>query len=252
MEEIYNNVDHSDYSNQKCSHCRGNQVSSSKCIKVLLTVLSVSLVLALGGLCVLGIMYAGKFPGRDALTDQRHNVSKLQSDTEKLCPVSDGDKELLLKYKRFTKCLSSCTDPACKPCEDGWTAHHGKCYFFSSTKKTWFESRDSCVASGAHLVTINNKEVQDFLASKIDQTSWIGLNDLDTEGHWVWMNGQTLTETQLEFWFVKDSGEREPDNSGEEDCACMGYESYFLNSWFDASCNSKKKYICEKIFIYLQ
>lgn len=52
------------------------------------------------------------------------------------------------------------------------------------------------------------------------------------------------------FWFIKASG-NEPDNSGGdesspgEDCACLGYENVHLNSWFDAPCKYKKKFICE-------
>ncbi|CAM4639109.1 unnamed protein product [Leuciscus chuanchicus] len=231
MEMIYDNVNSA---NNKSSHYMGKQVTSSKWTKVLLIVLGVSLVLALGGLCVLGFM---------------------------LSSASDSERELLDKYQRVKNCLSSCTEftasefltPSCKPCEDGWTPRRGKCYFFSSVKQTWFESRDSCVASEAHLVTINHTEVQDFLVSKISETHWIGLNDLEVEGHWVWMNNQTLRETPLKFWFKKKSGEYEPDNwSGDdasgEDCACMGYENVFLNYWFDASCEYKKKYICEKTF----
>ncbi|KAK7124280.1 hypothetical protein R3I94_018600 [Phoxinus phoxinus] len=224
MEAIYNNVGSA---NNKGSRYMGNKVTSSKRTKVLLIVLGVSLALALGGLCVLGIM---------------------------LSSASDSKRELLDKYQRVKNCFSSCTEflsPSCKPCEEGWTPLHGKCYFFSSVKQTWFESRDSCVASEAHLVTINNTEVQDFLVSKINETHWIGLNDLESEGHWVWMDKQTLRETQ--FWFKKASGEAEPDNwSGDdasgEDCACLGYEDEPLNYWFDASCEYKKKYICEKTF----
>nr|QTF80133.1 immune-related lectin-like receptor 6 [Ctenopharyngodon idella] len=243
MEGIYSNVDHS---NQKCSHCRGNQVSSSKRTKVLLIVLSVSLVLALGGLCVLGIMYAGKVNLCDALTDRK--LSKLQSD-----PENYGHEELLHKYKKVTKCFSSCTefiDPACKLCANGWIAHRGKCYFFSSKKQTWFESRDSCVASGAHLVIINNKKVQDFLVSKVNETHWIGLNDLDTEGHWVWVNNQTLSETGVQFWHTRKSEPNEPDNwkqvdpSGEN-CASMGNRAGTVKKWFDNSCKEQKKFICE-------
>uniref|UniRef100_A0A671NYV6 C-type lectin domain-containing protein n=1 Tax=Sinocyclocheilus anshuiensis TaxID=1608454 RepID=A0A671NYV6_9TELE len=102
---------------------------------------------------------------------------------------------------------------SCQPCEEGWTAHRGKCYFFSSKKQTWFESRDLCNSNKVNVLH------QDFLVSKIKETHWIGLNDLETEGHWVWMN---------------------------KNCASLGNFDGFLNEWFDNSCRMQKKFICEK------
>ncbi|KAI7789983.1 CD209 antigen-like protein C isoform X2 [Triplophysa rosa] len=199
--------------------------------KVLLIVLSVSVVIAVGGLCVLGVLYLNKRVDFESLHAQHEMVLMQLSDQE----INN------------TRLIVS----SCKPCEDGWTEHGGKCYFFSSEAQTWFKSRNSCEALKANLVTINTRDVQGFLVSKIKETHWIGLDDLETEGRWVWVNNQTLEETGLQFWFIKASGS-EPDNTGGdesspgEDCACLGYENVELNSWFDASCETKKKFICEK------
>ncbi|XP_016348043.1 CD209 antigen-like protein C [Sinocyclocheilus anshuiensis] len=213
---------------------------------------------------------AGKFTLCDAPSDQQHNVSNLQSDPEKsddekllhnynaakncLSLCTADDEKLLHNYNAAKNCLSLCTgfvSTSCQPCEEGWTAHRGKCYFFSSKKQTWFESRDLCVASKARLVSISNKEIQDFLVSKIKETHWIGLNDLETEGHWVWMNSQTLSETGVQFWHMRVSWPNEPDNWKEDDpsgenCASLGNFDGFLNEWFDNSCRMQKKFICEK------
>ncbi|XP_073668860.1 C-type lectin domain family 4 member E-like isoform X1 [Paramisgurnus dabryanus] len=232
------------------------EVRSVKWSKVLLIVVGVSLVFALGVICALGLLYAGK----SRLCDiQKHNDTNLTAELLQKSCISANEMELLSKYNKVKDCLSSCTEfsaSSCKLCEEGWTSYAGKCYFFSSEKMTWFEARDSCTALNAHLVTINSKAVQDFLVSKIKETHWIGLNDQEIEGQWVWLNDQTLEETGVKFWFIKKDG-TEPDNwdghnpSGE-DCACMGYEGVFLNSWFDASCEYKKKFICEKQFIAFQ
>ncbi|XP_051519447.1 CD209 antigen-like protein C [Myxocyprinus asiaticus] len=238
MTSIYENSAITRPSNNKHSHFQGNptvqcerEVASSKWTKVPLIVLVVSLVFALGGVCIFIL--------------------------NKSC-VSDSEKEILAKYHIVKECLSSCTEfkaPSCKPCKEGWTAYSGKCYFFSNVKQTWFESHDSCAASQAHLVIIDSKAVQDFLVSEIQETHWIGLNDQDTEGQWIWANNQTLNETGVEFWYRKSSVSREPDNWREdnplgENCACVGYEHDFLHFWFDASCKYKKKYICEQKYSF--
>ncbi|XP_067281136.1 CD209 antigen-like protein E [Pseudorasbora parva] len=102
-------------------------------------------------------------------------------------------EELKSNDTRVKETLSLC---AALPV-DGWIAH-GKLYLFSSDKLNWWRSRDVCVSKGADLVTITSQSEQDFLVSKMNVTHWIGLNDLDTEGHWVWVNNRTLTETGVQ------------------------------------------------------
>uniref|UniRef100_A0A672KN67 Si:ch211-133n4.12 n=1 Tax=Sinocyclocheilus grahami TaxID=75366 RepID=A0A672KN67_SINGR len=207
-------------SDEKPSQCneREREVTSPKWIKVLLIVLGFSLVFALGGLC--------------SLNNQHIMISKQLSAQE----INGTSEE--------TVSLMSCNHSV-----DGWIACRGKLYLFSSDKLNWSSSRDVCVSKGADLVTITNQTEQDFLVSKIKETHWTGLNDLETEGHWVWVNNQTLTETGVQFWFSE--GQREPDNwknqdpSGEN-CASLGDENGNFQSWFDASCKKQKKFICEK------
>ncbi|KAL7829974.1 hypothetical protein SRHO_G00311010 [Serrasalmus rhombeus] len=112
-------------------------------------------------------------------------------------------------------------------------------------------SRDYCAEKGSHLVIITSRDEQDFLSSHANETHWIGLNDLKTEGKWMWVNNQTLTETGVTFWYKRIDGQHEPDNWRQEDesgenCAALGNESGGTYVWFDASCLKKKKYICEK------
>ncbi|RXN09203.1 C-type lectin domain family 4 member F-like protein [Labeo rohita] len=111
-------------------------------------------------------------------------------------------------------------------CDVSLTAFHGKVYFFSCDKLNWSHSRAFCVSKGADLVTISSQTEQSILVSKIKEAHWIGLNDLETEGHWVWVNNQTLNETGVQFWHLRKSGKSEPDNWKKEDptgenCASM-------------------------------
>ncbi|XP_056596739.1 CD209 antigen-like protein D [Triplophysa dalaica] len=126
-----------------------------------------------------------------------------------------------------------------------------KVYLFSTVKQNWSKSRDVCLSKGADLVTITSYKEQVFLASHVKEPLWIGLNDLDTEGRWVWVNNQTLEETGVQFWHKRNSSS-EPDNWKVEDplgenCACLGgLHGQLPNIWFDYSCKHKLKFICEK------
>uniref|UniRef100_A0AAQ6IDH6 C-type lectin domain-containing protein n=1 Tax=Anabas testudineus TaxID=64144 RepID=A0AAQ6IDH6_ANATE len=45
-------------------------------------------------------------------------------------------------------------------CPEGWTRFGCSCYFKSTEKKTWSESRTDCRRRGSDLVMINSKEEQ--------------------------------------------------------------------------------------------
>ncbi|KAI7808210.1 putative C-type lectin domain family 4 member F-like [Triplophysa rosa] len=86
-------------------------------------------------------------------------------------------------------------------------------------------------------------------ASLTKEFYWIGLNDLETEGRWVWVNNQTLNETGVQFWYKRESEQSEPDNWKEEDpsgenCACVDLKISHI--WYDVSCKRNIKFICEK------
>ncbi|XP_059411328.1 C-type lectin domain family 4 member F-like isoform X2 [Carassius carassius] len=180
------------------------------CKAVLLAVLSVSLLVAL---CVLGILYSQLLRSSDLLKEQNRNAA--------------ADFEIQEQIP---------TDS---------TFERRKYYYFSSEKLNWMESRDYCTRTGGQLVTITGKEDQYNLASKLKEPHWIGLHDLYTEGHWMWVDNTTLSGEM--FWHKRTAGLSEPDNwtqedSDGEDCACLEMKS----EWFDAPCSKLKKFICEK------
>uniref|UniRef100_A0A096LVY2 C-type lectin domain-containing protein n=1 Tax=Poecilia formosa TaxID=48698 RepID=A0A096LVY2_POEFO len=139
-------------------------------------------------------------------------------------------------------------------CEPGWEPHGGNCYYFSTTKSSWTDSRRSCTDLGSDLVKIDSREEQMFLLERLrvlmkddEDMFWIGLTDLKEEGKWFWVDGSPQDKS-LTFW--KDG---EPDNASKDgadsaDCARMGrkIEAQGLKSWFDISCNFPHKSICEK------
>ncbi|XP_053494292.1 asialoglycoprotein receptor 2 isoform X1 [Ictalurus furcatus] len=165
------------------------------------------------------------------------------------CSNKEGMYEAL--KEKYQKLNLSCSINQGSRCEEGWKSLGLKCYYFSTEKLNWMQSRDYCVGKGGHLVIITSQTEQNFASSQIGETHWIGLNDLETEGKWMWVNNQPLKETDVKFWFSNPGGSSEPDNwkkedpSGE-DCAALGHEIGNINKWFDASCLKRKRFICEK------
>uniref|UniRef100_A0A673CCX5 C-type lectin domain-containing protein n=1 Tax=Sphaeramia orbicularis TaxID=375764 RepID=A0A673CCX5_9TELE len=124
-------------------------------------------------------------------------------------------------------------------CPDFWTRFGGHCYFISNSKKTWHVSKQDCENRGATLAVVSNEEEQRFISS-LKQRLWIGLNDLENEGVWKWVNGENVGRT---YW-----KRGQPNNCCRgEDCAELsGQEKDPLINWNDRSCKQKEFFICEK------
>jgi versican core protein len=105
---------------------------------------------------------------------------------------------------------------------------------------TWNAAKPRCEQEGGHLTSIHSTEENQFLLTLLPQNHvvWIGANDLDTEGTFVWTDGSAW---DFEAWKAG-----EPNNhGGGEDCTDFGYGGETL--WNDLPCNRKwGGFICKK------
>uniref|UniRef100_A0A3B3BI40 C-type lectin domain-containing protein n=1 Tax=Oryzias melastigma TaxID=30732 RepID=A0A3B3BI40_ORYME len=94
------------------------------------------------------------------------------------------------------------------PCQPGWRQNDGKCYFFSTDTKSWFDANNYCMEQNSHLTQIGT------------EIYWMGLNDEIVEGVWEWSDGSPFIEYLL--W-----GQGQPDNwQGNEHCGeVVGYNN---------------------------
>ena len=68
---------------------------------------------------------------------------------------------------------------------------------------------------------------------------WIGANDINVEGEWVWVSDQS--NIQFSDWHMG-----EPNNAGGEDCGCINLkQEVFQKHWVDGRCSKMYLYICE-------
>ncbi|KAJ8390888.1 hypothetical protein AAFF_G00100200 [Aldrovandia affinis] len=134
----------------------------------------------------------------------------------------------------------------CRPCPEGWEQRNSKCYFFSTERKSWNDSRSACLKQGADLVIIESKEEQDFIYKHTGYDGhWIGLSDSETEGTWLWVDGIPLQKDKA-FW-----GMRQPDEyHGSEDCAATARRWVqrgvkLGDGWADIRCHIHLRSVCE-------
>ncbi|XP_023442668.2 C-type lectin domain family 17, member A [Dasypus novemcinctus] len=121
-------------------------------------------------------------------------------------------------------------------CPEGWLPFERKCYYFSTSTKSWNGARTFCQENYSHLVIINSVAEQRFVAKAhgSPRVYWLGLTDKDREGDWRWLDGSPVS---LSFW-----DPHEPNNIYEEDCASMNKGG----TWNDLACEKTTYWICER------
>ena len=102
-----------------------------------------------------------------------------------------------------------------------WWAHQGQLYYLGPNQN-WFDARTLAQDLGGDLVTINDQAEQDWLYEQFGSSHyWIGLNDLDVEGSFVWVSGEPVGYTN---WCPG-----EPNDYLGEDTVAMGSGSQCWN-----------------------
>ncbi|XP_076735429.1 snaclec coagulation factor IX-binding protein subunit A isoform X3 [Maylandia zebra] len=117
-----------------------------------------------------------------------HSYNELQTEHQETKRLNSQLQEEVKKLKEKIE----------EKCPEGWMRFGCSCYFKSTEKKTWSDSRRACQDKGADLVMINSKEEQEFV-SNFRGYYWIGLRANQTSGRskWEWVDGSALTQT---FW----------------------------------------------------
>ena len=118
------------------------------------------------------------------------------------------------------------------------SSYGGKVYHFCMATLNWSDAGAYCRKYGKKLVTVNDASEDSWLVARASTYDtgywWIGLNDITSEGTFVWDDGSTSTYTR---W----SGG--PNNQNNEDCVhfnCCGG-----TGWNDMTCDMAMSFVCE-------
>ncbi|XP_071750071.1 macrophage mannose receptor 1-like [Lepeophtheirus salmonis] len=130
-------------------------------------------------------------------------------------------------------------EPVKNDCPDGWKRFGIHCFYFSKEKKNYKGALDFCKHSvkGGNLAIIRTSRLNDFLYGSIESDSYIGLNDIETEGDFVWEDGSSLHGNAFKFWGIGEPN----DNDHKENCI----EYRFQHRWNDVDCELKRAFICQ-------
>jgi len=127
-------------------------------------------------------------------------------------------------------------------CPEGWVASPTRDVCIGNDnheKATFDDALNACRSKGGTLAQPRTQAEQDVIASLYPNTNvWIGLDDMENEGTFVWSDGTPFCDCGgYNNW-----NEGEPnDLGGNEDC------THLLPNgrWNDLNCNKKIQYVCE-------
>lgn len=110
-------------------------------------------------------------------------------------------------------------------------------YFVSLVPLAWSAAQAECATKGAHLAIIKSQAENQYLDGLSNSVLWIGMNDLVTEGVFVWLDG-TVVDSGFTSW-----RSMQPNNdSGNQHC---GELDPFNPTWNDFVCEVPQQFVCE-------
>lgn len=128
---------------------------------------------------------------------------------------------------------------------------HGRTYIGVNMSVNWSDAENYCsTVYGTKLATITsvdeNADVRTAATEAGISTSlrvWIGFNDIDSEGTWVWNDGTSAT-------FANWSPGNPNDAGCGQDCASMypltGVQSIYNTTWDDNYCYNTYGFVCNE------
>ncbi|KAJ7324378.1 hypothetical protein JRQ81_017398 [Phrynocephalus forsythii] len=135
--------------------------------------------------------------------------------------------------------------PPGPPGEKGDQAHlfpsgksvDGKIFKTDGSQGSYEASKATCFQAGGQLASprssAENAAVQQIV-SRHNKAAYLGMNDIQTEGTFMYINGSEVRYTN---W-----ANEEPNNAGgKEDCI----EIYLDGKWNDRSCTERRLIVCE-------
>lgn len=111
----------------------------------------------------------------------------------------------------------------------------------------WTDAKELCYGLHTHMAKFDDAnligDLYEYLMDKGVNTSlWIGGNDNDIEGHWVWHDGSEV-RLGTPFWNVLNEMLQEPGGGDLQNCMSMFYgKTYHFG---DDPCNNTRGVVCQ-------
>ncbi|CAH1795136.1 unnamed protein product, partial [Owenia fusiformis] len=135
-----------------------------------------------------------------------------------------------------------CKKPAEMGCKSGWRHNpaNNACYRAYRSTVKWIAAEAYCNSMDANLVSILDQNEADWFEAYRSSISgltyiWIGLNDRETEGEWIWSDGSYIGFLN---WKLSEP-------NGHIASNCTQIKAINKGKWDDISCDYENSFICE-------
>lgn len=112
-------------------------------------------------------------------------------------------------------------------------------YLVVNRDVTWEMAVRDCELLGAHLVTIQSAQENEFVHNLV-RVSWLGGSDADHEGTWTWITGEPWEYTNWVAGEPNNHGE-----TGEHYLSYSGEEGNSVREWNDLPADVRLNFVCE-------
>ena len=183
---------------------------------------------------------------RDELKSLSHEVEALKNQRSKIQQqgqINPRSQEIDALGNQSNKYVNTTV-----PANGLYLPPHVYIYKLTTREVSWQETQKLCQNWGGNLAvhgikTLENRKKVIRMLSINRSYYWAGANDIESEGDWVWINGERASSSELSW------RSRQPDNSGgNEDCLLIS--TYPISSYFglayDHACATEWRGICEK------
>ncbi|XP_034067343.1 C-type lectin domain family 4 member E-like isoform X1 [Gymnodraco acuticeps] len=120
---------------------------------------------------------------------------------------------------------------SCRQCPGGWLRYGPSCFYLSTFRLSWEESRRNCSFSGGSLAVITNRGLQYYLTKVGKLSYWIGLRQIATT--WTWEDKTELTES---YW---------QDGGSTGGCGSLSSDKPAEKNWRKVPCGVSTYFICQ-------
>uniref|UniRef100_A0ABM5GNH2 Macrophage mannose receptor 1-like isoform X2 n=1 Tax=Pogona vitticeps TaxID=103695 RepID=A0ABM5GNH2_9SAUR len=195
------------------------------------------------------VIYAAWAPNEGRFTNDDENCVVMYTNEGLWTNINCGTQQYFV-CERHNSSVRSTLAPTSPPpqggCADGWLFFDNKCFrifgFNENEREKWTVARTDCRNQGGNLATIPSKAVQAFLTVHLKSATadtWIGLNDITSEGTFLWTDGSGVYYTNWDNGF--------PSQFYPDDCVFMlKRPERMAGNWRNEPCEAKKSYICQR------
>ncbi|XP_051871858.1 macrophage mannose receptor 1 isoform X2 [Pristis pectinata] len=142
--------------------------------------------------------------------------------------------------------------PGLGGCPTDWKPFGKKCFMFYGKKEedhlSWSAARDVCINNGGNLASIQSAKEQAFITLSLADFPvdvWIGLNDINSEGRYLWTEGKGVFYTNWAKGFP--TGKVYTYDNPQSDCVTVSVTAKKIGGlWKDNYCHIKRGFICQK------